>query len=182
MTKVWKADTENERYYTRTALLNVKEFLHVRTMSGAPLAGRFPGARIRITSDDPPADYFTAGTLFIVSERLKAVLEDCGARVELFPVEVTFQDAPTDSRYYFVNILDEADCLDRAASKYSEQAGYVGDIKKLVLNESQTGNKPLFRLAQAYQFVVLVSEPLAAAIEAAHVTGVRLIEPSAWRW
>jgi len=183
MIKVWKADTETEHVYTNAALLNPRDFLDVKTMTGEPLLGRFPTPRIRVDSEYLPADYFQAGPLFMVSEKLKSVLQEFSLRVELHPVDVDFRGAaPVDPRYYFLNILDEAACLDRTASKYSEMKGYVGDIKKLVIDETKTVGMNLFRLAKAYQFIVLVGEPLAHAIQSSGVRGVRLIEPSAFRW
>lgn len=182
-TKVWKADYENELAYTRASLVNVKDFRRIKTMTGEPLAGVFPGAQVRIESNDPPADYFTAGTLFIVSSRLKAILEGFSVRVEPYPVDVTYHGVLyKEAQYFFLNILDEADCLDRTAARYAEKSGYVGDISKLVIDESKVTDKHLFRLAKAYQFVVLVSASLAGAVEGAGITGVRFVEPSAWRW
>jgi hypothetical protein len=75
MTRVWKADTRDERVYTRAALVNVKDLAGLKTLTGERLTGRFPGAKIRIDSEHRPADYFTAGPLFIVSQSLKSILE-----------------------------------------------------------------------------------------------------------
>lgn len=182
MTKVWKADTENEARYTRASLLNVRDFRGVKTMTGEPLSDRFPGAQIAIDSEQPPADYFTAGPLFIVSDRLLSVLQQFPVRTELHPVKVIARRAVQRSlRYFFVNILDEVDCLDRAASEYIEKGGFAGDISKLVLDESKMAAVHLFRLARASQFVVLVSDSLATAVDCAGVVGVRFVEPSGWR-
>jgi hypothetical protein len=180
-TKVWERDLD-ERAYTRAALLNLDDFTGINTIDGDPQLDRFPVARIRIEQKYPPSDYFRVGLLFIVSDALAEVLGQFPVRIELHPVEVIFKGVPYEhKRFFFLNILDEADCLDRLASKYVERSGYFGDVSKLVLDEAKTEGKCLFRLARFRGLMVLASEPLAAAVGSSDVTGVRFIDPSSWR-
>lgn len=181
MIKVWKAKLDTGEY-TRGSLLNLKEFRGVKTTLPETLAGKFPGAHIRIDSEDPPADFFTVGTLFIISRKLKSVLDEFPLVRELYTVDVRYkEDRSPIGSYFFLHILDTADCLDRANSQFKEEKGYVGDITKLVIDESKAAGKHLFRLAHAYQRLVFASEELATAVEAAGITGVRLQDPASWR-
>jgi hypothetical protein len=182
MTRIWRSDVSSERTYTRATLLNVGAFAGVGILTEESLIDRFPGARIRIDSDGPPVDFFSCGPLFIVSNRIVAVIEKFPARYELFPVNVEYRGHPySEENYFFLHIRDEVDCLDKSASIYIEKAGYLGDFRKLAIDESKIRGNNLFRLARAYQTIVLTSDGLAESAEAAGIVGASFIAPSAFR-
>lgn len=182
-TKIWEADYNNESYYTRASLINVTDFSGIKVLSGESLVGKCPLAKIAIESESKPADYFTAGALFIVSNNLKDIIEGFAVAAEFYPVELTLNGSKfIDVKYYFLNIVEKIDCLNRELSQFTEKKGYVGDIKKLVIDEAMTVGKHLFRLGNSYQVLVLASDELSEAIKASGATGMQFLEPSEWKW
>jgi hypothetical protein len=53
--------------------------------------------------------------------------------------------ACSGANYFFSHIRDEVDCLDKSASIYIEKTGYLGDFRKLAIDESKIRGNNLFR-------------------------------------
>jgi hypothetical protein len=181
---VWKSDFDNPPHYTRASILDMKALKGVKLAAGLPLAGKLPELRLEIISDYPPADYFNAGLLFIVSARLRGVLESVNALVEYHPV-VLLKDGrefKESGDYYFANLLEKVDCFDFENSTYTRDGEFIDKITKLAIDEGKADDKPLFRLARSYDVIVLASDALAQAASAAGVTGVKFQALSEWKW
>jgi hypothetical protein len=188
MTKIWMS-TLSDIEYTEAQILNLDEFikLGIKLMSGEPLSDRFPRTTVEIQSDHPPADYFNTGGMFVVSDRLKAVLEECDAKAEYFELEILFQGKPyTERRYYFANILDKVDCFDREKGKYQldDAEGfkdYICKIYELRIDENRASGHALFRLAKCWDDIICVSDRLAYKITAMRLTGMNFVPPAEWK-
>ena len=175
---VWKADFENEQTYTRAAIENPKSLSGKKLTSGLPLSGQLPELRMEVVTEHPPADYFSAGPLFLVSARMRDLPESMLANSEFHPVVLLRRGQELKpGGYYFANLLDKVDCLDRNKSKYKLDGEFIDKIEKLVIDDAKTNSKPLFRLANSYDVITLVSQELADAIISSGMTGVKFIPP-----
>ena len=180
---VWKADFENEKTYTRAAIENPKSLSGRKLNSGLPLSGQLPELRMEVVTEHPPADYFSAGPLFLVSARMRDLLESKRANVEFHPVVLLRGGREFNAGcYFFANLLDKVDCLDREKSEYKMDGEFIDKIEKLVIDDAMVNSKPLFRLANSYDVITLVSQELADAIIASGMTGVKFIAPEDWKW
>lgn len=180
---IWRPNSGNEQYYTRAAIQNVKALAGLKLLAGQSLLGRLPELRLEILSQFPPADYFSAGPLFIVSARLKRLFEENGAVAEYFPV--TIIRAATSVRehsFFFANLLERIDCLDMVRSVYTIDGEFVDKITEMVICDEKVGRSPVFRLANVYDVVVVVSQTLRDALVTARITGVVFQEPKDWIW
>ncbi len=178
MTKLWR-QSSREEYWTSGS---PTEFLNVPWASGVPLTGRFPlSATIEIDTDHEPDDFFRA-PLFVISERIKRILEEFNVFAEYFPLNIVYQGAPyTKREFYFANIIDHVDCFDFAKSVFTyhkKDSSIATGIESLVIDEAKTAGHHLFRIAKVSGVIVCVSDELAASIEAAHVTGVKFLPPA----
>lgn len=180
---VWKADSDNERAYTRAQIVNVKALSGVKLVSGKSLIGQLPGIELEIISDYEPADYFSAGPLFIVSDRLRTVFEAVNAAVEYHPVTLLNQPGLRNGpEYFFANLLEKVDCFDFEKSVYSLDGPFIDKIEKLAIDESKAVGKELFRLANSYDDITLVSQDLADSVTSAGLTGAKFVAPGDWEW
>jgi hypothetical protein len=182
MVRVLEYDV-SEEVYTDAHLLDARRLLDVRLCFGDSLAGKFPsGIRIQIESEAAPNDYFVAGPMPVIGERVKSVLDSFKANVEYFQLDVTLSNGrKAGTPYYYPNILDVIDCLDWDASHYTPEQTYATDVRKLVLRESVMKHHPLFLVARVTTTLICVQEEVATALQEAGCKGIVLESPAEWR-
>jgi hypothetical protein len=113
----------------------------------------------------------------LVSDRVKDVLESFSEDVpylEFF--KVRFNKNIKES-YWFVNILDNIDAIDRDKSEYTlfpdfmgAKAGRIESINSMALKESVIGKRNIFRLTEQETYV-MISENLHEAFLNIGITG-----------
>lgn len=116
----------------------------------------------------------------ISSEVRKALLEVKGIDVQFIPVSIEDTSKP----FWIMNVLKRVDCTDERLSeimKWTEEDGRpekIGEyrmVSKLVLDETKTGDDPIFRLA-GWEIALIVDDVVKKAMEACDCGGV-LFEP-----
>ena len=180
MAKVWcQAAAEEEN--TQAQILSEQWFksdFSVFAFEAAPWTSL--DMTLEVYSEYPPADYFEPGTVFTVSDRLKAMLEEFKVRAEFFPVRVAYEGRDyTERAFFFCNILDCVECLDLNRGEYTfwKKPGFtdrVDAIKRLALDESKVAGHDLFRIGKGAEYIVGVSDRLGSRIAQQRYTGVRL--------
>lgn len=186
MAKVWcRSGAEEE--YTQARILSEQWFesdFSVFDFKPAPWASL--DMTLEVYSEHPPADYFEPGTVFTVSDRLKATLDEFEVRAQFFPVRVVYDGRDyTERAFFFCNLLDRVECLDLNRGEYTfwKKPGFtdhVDAIKRLAIDESKAAGHDLFRIAKGAEYIVGVSDRVASRIDQQRHTGVRLVEPSDW--
>lgn len=180
---VWKSDFDNDRFYTRASIVNAKALVGLKLVAGQSLVGLLPVIDLEIESDCEVADYFNAGPLFVVSEKLRKVLDDANASVEYHSVNLLKKGKRIDGvKYYFANLLEKIDCFDFEKSTYTVDDGFIDKIERLVIDESKVNQKTLFRLDRSYDVIIFASSNLRDAIETRKISGVKFYAPADWRW
>jgi hypothetical protein len=189
MSKIWSVDPDSEHYTTgRNLSLAENPDGYWKITEAVSLAGRFPDTTIEITSDHTPADHFVVGGIFIVSDRLKSILEQSKVRAEYFPLHVVFEGKDyTDRRFFYCNLLEEIECFDFQHGKCTmwKKPGFtdrIKTIKKLAIDDKKASLHPLFRLAKCSPTIVVANDDLAEKIVESECTGIRLIRPEKWKF
>lgn len=179
--RVWSESWQPAR--TDALLENPRALLGVPFASGRPLGPRFPlGWPLTIRSRTLPADFFMAGPAFIVSARLKGVLQGFGVLGEFFALTTSLLHGGEPSQdYYFLNIIDLVDCLDWDRSEFEHRAAFAIDIRRLVLVPAKARGHVLFRVLGTLPSVVCIDSSAATEIERCGITGVDFVEPSKWK-
>lgn len=187
MSKVWCESLE-EPDFTEARIAD-GEWLNgygLSFASGQPAPRPFPDTTVDVCSDPAPPDFFQPGSLFLVSDRLKVVLEQFGVRAEFFRVQVLHQGREcADRAYYFCNILDVVECLDLEHGEYTfwKKPGFtdhVDAIKKLAIDEGRASGHDLFRIAKGAEYIACVSDRVATEVQSQKLTGMRLVNPEDW--
>ena len=162
MTKIWLQSSDSDQY-TEALNLDLEDhaeaYLSVKPC-GAMAKVFFSNTRLEILSDNPPADFFEPGTMFTVSDRLKAVLQGFDVHAEFFPLRIMYHGGEyTERTFYFCNIRDCVECLDLVRGKYSfwKKPGFtdnVQKIKRLAIDEEKAAGHHLFRIAKGAEYIV----------------------------
>lgn len=110
------------------------------------------------------------------SERLIAALERAGVdNLVTFRAEVEDRSGQVHTNYRAVNIVGAVGCADLERSELASDAEPpLMDFRTLVLDEPRAHGLPLFRLAES-TLVILISEEVKNAVEAAGLIGVRAV-------
>jgi hypothetical protein len=181
MILIWCDDSSDESY-TDAALPNARQFIGVPFALGVPLTGRFPDAtKLVLRSTLEPLDFFRAGPMPVVSERLWAILEQFRVGAEFFPVEVISKNGSIlNSRWFCMNVLPAIDCLDWENSVYKLDRDFATELERVSLVEDASDSHALFRIARAIPSLICASENLSNAIIASGCTGVVFNKPEDW--
>lgn len=114
----------------------------------------------------------------IVSARLGAALAEAEPKVELLRVPIIDKKKTTEQAYFFANVLEHVDCLDREASGVKRMLGdEIARLERVVIDEARVpAERQLFRVAR-YSKAHVVRRSLAERLTAAGVTvGIRWTE------
>lgn len=141
---------------------------------------------LTVVTEEPPADYFSAGIPQFVSEPLKTTIEAFEIDAEFVPVAVMVgNDKFAEVPYYLANIHETVDCLDEERSKYTyrkepEKVNEIEEVIDLAIDESLANSHHLFWLARVSQ-LLCVSQALQSAIRAAKYTGMGFRDPDKYK-
>lgn len=125
----------------------------------------------------------TAFTIPLVHERVASVLEPLGLQqeVQLIPARVQGRKDP----FFILNVLQVLRCIDDARCEEARRwtpedgkparVGTYRDVRGLKIDPSKVEGAHLFR-PWGWKVVLIVSEPIKLALEAASVTGTRFTE------
>ncbi|MDC5511604.1 hypothetical protein NRA54_18505, partial [Acinetobacter baumannii] len=121
MYSVWKADFDNEIYYTRGTIRDISVLKEIKLTKGEPISDRNIKIDIDLIEEYEPADYFHVGSLFIVSSKLKDILETKQVSAEYLQIKLYKPNGiPIQNKYFFVNLLKKINCINKEHSRYTE--------------------------------------------------------------
>ncbi len=117
---------------------------------------------------------------FIVSDKLKKVLETVNTEVQFFPIDVIDSNKTQKYCYYIANILRVVDALCLEQSEYFETyidgIGTVYTISKYAVYSNKTERSDVFKLANNQEIPIFVSENFKRKIEEQRITGISFSE------
>lgn len=130
---------------------------------------------------DFPSDYLANDKgWFLVSEKLKNIMEGFKTEVQYLPVRVKERNGTGSYVYYIANILKMVDglCLER--SDYfittTQKLGPVYTIIKCALYADRLRGLDVFKLAKGHEIPVFVSQVFKDRVEDEGITGLSLRE------
>ena len=150
-------------------------------------ANRWPRIVLEVITKHLPNDFFRVGSIDVVSDKLRKVMEATGLQAEFLPVFVLYKGKKCSRRsFFFCHILAQVDCFDHQKGQctYHKAPGFedhVDEIQKLVIDEGKAAGHHLFRMSKGAEYVVCVSDELAARISESGTSGMRFVEPEKWK-
>ena len=180
MTKSLDEDYLDPSNHTDASWLNIQDFLQIPFTRPEPLQS-FLTPILKLESKQTPTDYFTVGSLKIVSAAFRFLLETAGAEFEFFSVKLlTHCNTPFgEHSYYFGHLLKVVDCFDYARLSYeiSEYApSYIQRVNSLGISEDLVKHVPAFWIKNVAFGNWLINDELAAQITASGLTGIDLLD------
>jgi hypothetical protein len=145
---IWREDTDPE-VWTLANLTNYLDLceLGLKANLCVPAPQPFPDSTLEIETEVEPADFMTAGPIFVVSGELRTILEEFNVRAEYFKLRAIHCGKDYQKKvFYFVNILEAVACLDYERSEYERTPMGVTGIEKLVFDASKAAGHHLFML------------------------------------
>lgn len=187
---IWEADTSSSKTYTEARVVYGRVGVDPRERNAElrkqhpEWKGLFPATKVcpdavaQIESAARPADYFTAGSSHVVSDRLKQVLEQFpDLKVQFAPLPLRYRNELYPEPYWELCIQDEADPVDYERSVI-DSSGFLPKIESLVLEPSRAEGKRLFRAADLCK--IMVHQEVAQAVLDAGCMGAAFVRCEAY--
>ena len=184
MTKILIADLSDG--YTQADNLSIDDDAFWNLLTCKSLKPGFPETTIAIRSESPPTDYFEVGSMIVVSQRLKQLLENVQAKAEFFKLNVqSDREDFAGIEYYCCNVLECVDCIDYSRSKltFHTKPGFtdrIDGIQELAIDEAIAAPHVLFRIAKGAEYIVCVNADLANSLTQGGFSGCKCIAPEEW--
>jgi hypothetical protein len=183
MIKIWEQNFRSEKEYTEAAYADIGAIKDLKLGVPRPIPLPFPDVALRVTTPNPPADYFRCGPMRVVSEKLmQCLVAKPGLAAQFFPVTMSYLGEPVRTCYYALHVCDVVDCLDLERSDYtlySDDEDHIKTFKSIVLRPESAEGHPVFILGKTYN-VLCVLEEVATEVSAAGCTGTLFLDPSEW--
>lgn len=118
---------------------------------------------------------------FLVSDKLKALLESINTSIQFLAVGVREKDDDkVINQYYVANIIKVVDALCLEKSQYFtteiEGMGTIYTVSKYEIYAEKTDGADVFKLSNRQQIPIFVSEKFKELIEKNSITGISLME------
>jgi len=118
---------------------------------------------------------------FLVSDKLKKLLELVDTDIQFFKTNVKEKDSEdVANEYYIANIVKVVDALCLDKSQYFETEiegmGIIYTVSKYGIYAEKTEGADVFKLANRQQIPIFVSEKFKNLMEAENITGISLQE------
>ena len=166
---------QGEAYIERE---KVRDDLSLDLLKGQPLQFKAGDLLLYHSRENKQLTDMLGGTYFVVTERMKNVLEMLEPQyLEFFAVTVQTTWDKQKHPYYLVNVLETVNGIDLEQSDYDAYGdGLPGidSMKKLVLNSERIGTRQVFMLKDLYR-EYFISQPVKEALEQAKCTGIECI-------
>ncbi|MDX2006044.1 MAG: hypothetical protein SFU83_12260 [Meiothermus sp.] len=172
---------QGEAYIERE---QTREGLSLDLNSGQPL--RFTPGDLELyhhRKEKKLTDLLAVGSYLVVSPKMKEVLEQFDADyLEFFEVPVFTTWNKKQHLYYLVNVLDPLDCTDLEVSSFDFDwdGERLDEVRRWIVKEERIGTRQVFKDRRIYG-EVFVGEAAKQALEAAKLTGMRLVPSHAYK-
>ncbi len=118
------------------------------------------------------SDYFSCGSLTIVSDKFRAILSQANANLEFVPTSIMCGEED-EFQYFALHVMNVLDVFDKQkADFWGEKFGMFAGISNLVVLEDKVADCDIFILYNSFNPIVLISEKLKLSIESNGIKGI----------
>lgn len=127
-----------------------------------------------------PSDYLANDKgWFVVSDKLKRMMESLNTEIQYLPVEVWPKNGGASYQYYIANILKVVDALCLEESDYfttnTKKFGPIHTVSKFAVYEDKVAGADVFKLDNRQEIPIFVSERFKERMEEEGITGIELM-------
>jgi hypothetical protein len=156
---VLKSIVENEDYFAEK--VNISENgIYRESLSGVSLKSKNIKIELKKSKGKVKNNIENSLGIPIISELISnRLLELCLNEIELFEVDVNML---TNSKYYFLNILDNIDAINFQESLLVEiipDTKVLSEVERLILDDFKIGSRQIFRLKH-FNAEIIISQDL----------------------
>lgn len=173
----------SDSQYTDAKMRNLSRFRGLKLFRGEKLHERFPSnAVIEIRTKRPPTDFFRAGSFWIISEKLRQILESKNVEAEYFSVRLEDRIGNwIDGTWWCFNPILVLNWFDWSRSEFVFEQNFATEIKTVRVKYEVLDGVPLAVAERTIPVLVAVNDELAATINQSGCIGVLFVEPHEWK-
>lgn len=171
---ILKSVVENEDYFAEK--VNVSENgIYKKSLSGISLKSKNLKIELKKGKGKVKNNIENSFGIHVISELISnSLLETCNNEIELFEVDINM---PTNSKYYFLNILENIDAINFQKSLLVEiipETKVFSEVKRLILDDSKVGSRQIFRLKQ-FRDEIIIAQDLKNRLEELKLAELKFI-------
>lgn len=156
---VLKSIVDNEDYFAEK--VNISENgIYRESLSGVSLKSKNIKIELKKGKGKVKNNIENSLGIPIISELVSnSLLETCHNEIELYEVDVNM---PTNSKYYFLNILDNIDAINFKDSLFVEiipDTKVLSEVERFILDDFKIGSRQIFRLKH-FNSEIIISQDL----------------------
>jgi hypothetical protein len=158
-------------------------FRGIKYFNGISLRERFPqDATVEVRTERPPTDFFRAGVFWIISSKLRSILESHGVEAEYLSVRLVNRSGHSlGGDWWCFDPTVVLDWFDWLQSEYVPEQNFATDIKTVRAKQGVLTDLPLAVAERTIPDLVAVSNGLAASIVHGGCIGVLFRDPQDWQ-
>ena len=178
---ILNSEVENKDYFAEKATTS-EEDIYIKSVSGLSLKNKNIKIELKKGKGKVKNNIENALGIPIISELISnSLLESCHNEIELFEVDVK---VPTNSKFYFLNILDNIDAINFQESLLVEiipDTKILSEVEKLVLDDFKIGSRQIFRLTH-FSAKIIISQDLKNKLEELKLSEFKFIPVEEFRY
>lgn len=178
---VLKSVVENDDYFAEKVDIS-ENGIYRESLSGVSLKSKNIRIELKKGKGKVKNNIENSLGLSIISELISnRLLESCHNEIELFEVDVKM---PTNSKFYFLNILDNIDAINFQESLLVEiipDTKIFSEVEKLVLDDFKIGSRQIFRL-KYFRDEIIISQDLKNKLEELKLSEFKFIPVEEFRY
>ena len=156
---VLKSLVDNEDYFAEKVNISEKG-IYRESLSGVSLKSKNIKIELKKGKGKVKNNIENSLGIPIISELVSnSLLETCHNEIELYEVDVNM---PTNSKYYFLNILDNIDAINFKDSLFVEiipDTKVLSEVERLILDDFKICSRQIFRLKH-FNSEIIISQDL----------------------
>jgi|GEM_PF-3275455 hypothetical protein len=180
--KIW-CETFDDKNYTDAKMSDLTKLRGVKLLRGAIGSKAFPSdVYVEIRSSTRPTDFFRAGIFWIISAKLRSLLDSHNVESEYFPVGLrNKRGQELEGNWFCFNPTLILDWFDWSDSRFKMEQNFATEIKKLKSKPDGIGRHPLAVAARTIPVLIALSDELARDIIECGCTGVVFRDIKDWK-
>lgn len=180
--KIWCLDYRDQ-IYTDATMRNVTRYRGMKFFRGIRYAEQFPSdGTVEVKSKRPPTDFFHAGIFWVISSKIRDILEFYNVEAEYFRLRVVDKKGNSFvGEWWCFNPTLVLNWFDRSQSRFVLEQDFATHIESIVINSAVLNDVPLSVAEKTIPVLVCARDDIAKSIVSNKCSGVVFRDPQDWQ-